>query len=67
MQTFHEVMKRLAIKEVERRREQALERAARESSQAISELSDAAVDSWTRQCDAESRPLAIQASESTRV
>ena len=60
MQTFHDVMRRLAVKEVERRHEEALRNAAAQSHEAISELSDTAVDSWTRQCDLEYRPLAIQ-------
>lgn len=58
--TFHEVMRRLASAEVERRHEQALRDAAFETCKALGEVSDLSASSWEYSHDRLFRPLAIQ-------
>ncbi len=59
-QTFHEVMRRLANAEVERRHEQAIRDAAFLTVKAIGDITTLSVDSWEHSHDELFRPLAIQ-------
>ena len=63
-ETFHEVMKRLAGKELERRHEQAIRDAEFLTVSAIGDITTLSVDSWEHSHDGLFRPLAIQ--EGTR-
>lgn len=59
-ETFHDVMKRLAVKEVERRHAQALQDAAFLTVKAMGDMTDLSLKSLKRSPRKVFRPLAIQ-------